>query len=175
MFASPQEFMKFNRPDVPSCLVLDVRLPNVSGLELQQQLATGEVDLPIIFITGYGDIPMTVQAMKAGAVEFLTKPFRDQDMIDAIHQALEQHRISRERRREVSLLQRRYNTLTSREKDVFPLLLNGLLNKQIASELGACEKTIKIHRGQLMRKMNASSVAELVRMAERLEPVSLKS
>jgi FixJ family two-component response regulator len=168
LFASPQDFMRFERPDVPSCMVLDIRFPFVSGLDLQQQLATQGVDIPIIFLTGYGDIPMTVRAMKAGAVEFLTKPFRDQDLIDSIYRALAQNRTSREARRFVLHLQQRYNSLTAREKDVLPLLVNGLLNKQIAAELGASEKTIKVHRGQLMRKMHAMSVAELVRMAEKL-------
>jgi FixJ family two-component response regulator len=167
-FSSPREFLKFKRPDLPSCMVLDIRLPDLSGLEFQQLLATEGVDIPIIFLTGYGDIPMTVRAMKAGAVEFLTKPFRDQDLIDAIHRAIQQNCISRGRQKSLHQLQQRYNSLTAREKDVLPLLLNGLLNKQIAVELNASEKTIKVHRGQLMRKMQATSFAELVRMAERL-------
>jgi FixJ family two-component response regulator len=168
VFASPQEFLDAARRDTASCLVLDVRLPDVSGLDLQQQLAAKRATLPIIFITGHGDIPMSVRAMKAGAVEFLTKPFREQDLIDAIQRALEQDRVARTRQREITALQRRYESLTGREKDVLPLVVSGLLNKQIAAQLGTSEKTVKVHRGQLMRKMSAGSVADLVRMADRL-------
>lgn len=148
--------------------MLDVRLPDLSGLNLQEKLAEADIDLPIIFITGYGDIPMTVQAMKAGALEFLTKPFKDQELLDAIQRGIEKHRLLLAMRAEMSDLQTRYESLTPRERQVFPLVARGRLNKQIAAELGASEKTIKIHRGQVMVKMRADSVADLVRMAEKL-------
>ncbi len=156
------------RPDAPACLVLDVRLPGLSGLDLQRELAAVEIDLPIIFITGHGDIPMTVQAMKAGAVEFLTKPFRDQDLLDAVAQALERDRAARAQREGLAELRERYGQLTPREREVMGLVVSGLLNKQIAAELGISEITIKVHRGQVMQKMGAESVADLVRMADRL-------
>ena len=167
-FASAQEFMRSKLMDVPGCLVLDVRLPGLSGLDLQKRIADAGIAIPIIFITGHGDIPMTVRAMKAGAVEFLTKPFRDQDLLDAIQQALERDRIAREQRAEMEELRGRLDSLTPREREVMGLVVAGLLNKQIAGELGTSETTIKIHRHQVMEKMGAGSLAELVRMADRL-------
>ena len=153
---------------MPGCLVLDVRLPGLSGLDLQKRMADAGIEIPIIFITGHGDIPMTVQAMKAGAVEFLTKPFRDQDLLDAIQQALERDRMAREQRAEIEELRDRLDSLTPREREVMGLVVAGLLNKQIAGELGTSETTVKIHRHQVMEKMGAGSLAELVRMADRL-------
>ena len=167
-FASAQEFLRSNREDVPGCLVLDVRLPGLSGLDLQKRMAEADIEIPIIFITGHGDIPMTVQAMKAGAVEFLPKPFRDQELLDAIQQALERDRKCREQRAEVEVLRSRFNLLTPREREVMPLLVAGLLNKQIAAELGASETTVKIHKHHVMEKMRAGSLAELVRIADRI-------
>jgi FixJ family two-component response regulator len=168
MFSSAQEFLRANRPDVPSCLVLDVRLPDVSGLDLQRELAKENVDLPIIFVTGYGDVPMSVRAMKAGAIEFLTKPYRDQDLLEAVQHAVERHRILRQQHIEGAIVKQRYRSLTPREREVFPLVTVGMLNKQIAAQLGTTEKTIKTHRGQVMRKMHAASVADLIRMGQRL-------
>jgi FixJ family two-component response regulator len=167
-FASAQEFLRSRRPDAPACLVLDVRLPGSSGFDLQKRMAETDMEIPIIFITGHGDIPMTVRAMKAGAVEFLTKPFRDQDLLDAIHQALERDRTMRERRAGTDALRRRLETLTRREREVMGFVVAGLLNKQIAGEMGTGETTVKIHRHRVMEKMGAGSVAELVRMADRL-------
>ena len=167
-FGSAREFLTGQRPDAPGCLVLDVRLPGLSGLDLQRELAAAQIDLPIIFITGYGDIPMTVRAMKAGAVEFLSKPFRDQDLLDAIRQALEHARLAWHQRVEQAALCQCYDMLTPREREVMRLVVSGLLNKQIAAELGTSEITIKVHRGQVMRKMQATSVADLVRMAAKL-------
>ena len=169
VFASAQEFLRSKLTDVPGCLVLDVRLPGLSGLDLQKRMVEANMEIPIIFITGHGDIPMTVQAMKAGAVEFLTKPFRDQDLLDAIQQALERDRIDRDQREKVEKLRSRYDSLTPREREVMGLVVAGLLNKQIAGELGTSETTIKIHRHQVMEKMGAGSLAELVRMADRLK------
>jgi RNA polymerase sigma factor (sigma-70 family) len=167
-FASAPEFLRSKLIDVPGCLVLDVRLPGLSGLDLQKRMVEAGIEIPIIFITGHGDIPMTVQAMKAGAVEFLTKPFRDQDLLDAIQQALERDRMARKQRAEINELHNRLDSLTPREREVMGLVVAGLLNKQIAGELGTSETTIKIHRHQVMEKMGASSLAELVRMADRL-------
>ena len=167
-FASAQEFLRCERPNAPGCLVLDVRLPGLSGLDLQQELAVEKIDLPVVFITGHGDIPMSVRAMKAGAVEFLTKPFREQDLLEAIQRGIEQHRLVRQHSAEVRILQQGYALLTPREREVFPLVTSGLLNKQIAAQLDASEKTIKVHRGQVMQKMKAESLADLIRMAEKL-------
>ena len=168
VFASPQDFLQSKLPDAPGCLVLDVRLPGMGGLAFQKELARLGVALPIIFITGHGDIPMSVRAMKAGAVEFLTKPFHDQELLDAIHAAIER---DGERRRETVLvaeLQERYATLTERERQIMTLVVVGRANKQIAAELNLSEMTVKVHRGQVMRKMHAGSLPELVRMADRL-------
>ena len=168
LFSSAQEFLQRRRPDGPSCLVLDVRLPGISGLDFQRKLAETDIPIPIIFITGHGDIPMSVRAMKAGAVEFLTKPFRDQDLLEAIQVALERDRARRQEEAEITILRERFELLTSREREVLSRVISGLLNKQIAAEIGTSETTVKVHRGQLMRKMGARSLPELVRMAERI-------
>lgn len=167
-FGSAEEFRESNRPDVPSCLVLDVRMPGLSGLEFQRELAAAGNDIPIIFITGHGDIAMSVQAMKGGAIEFLTKPFREQDLLDAIQTGLDQSRAQRQQSAAVAEIERRHRTLTEREKETMALVVDGKLNKQIAAQLKVSEITIKVRRGQIMRKMQASSLPELVRMAERL-------
>jgi RNA polymerase sigma factor (sigma-70 family) len=168
IFASPSEFLQGKRPDAPSCLVLDVRLPGKGGFDLQRELADANIHIPIIFITGHGDIPMSVRAMKAGAVEFLTKPFRDQDLLDAIQVGLDRDRARRQREAEMAMLRERLESLTPREREVLPLVVSGLLNKQVAAEIGTTEATVKVHRSQLMRKMGASSLADLVRMGEKM-------
>jgi FixJ family two-component response regulator len=167
-FASAQEFLNRKLPDVPGCVVLDVRLPGLSGLDLQREMVERGIHIPVVFITGHGDIPMSVQAMKAGAVEFLTKPFRDQDLLDAIRSGIQLDRKEREERAELAELRDCVRQLTQREQEVMSLVVSGLLNKQIALQLGTSEKTIKIHRSQVMRKMRANSLADLVRMSQKL-------
>jgi FixJ family two-component response regulator len=168
VFASAPELLQSKLPDVVSCLVLDIRLPGVSGLEFQDNLTKAGIHIPIVFMTGHGDIPMSVKAMKAGAVDFLTKPFRDQDMLDAVTRALDRDRKRREEASAVYGVQLLYESLTRREREIFALVTSGLMNKQIAGELNVSEITVKIHRGHVMRKMNARSLADLVRMAETL-------
>ena len=173
-FANSQDFLNKGQPPGPSCLVLDVRLLQMSGLDFQSLLAGAGVQIPIIFITAHGDIPMSVRALKSGAVEFLTKPFRDQDLLDGIQQALQRDRVTREQQAELLHVRERYQKLTGREREVMTLVVSGLLNKQIASEIGASEATVKIHRGNLMQKMAAGSLIELVRMADKLKITSPK-
>jgi FixJ family two-component response regulator len=165
LFVTAQEFLDAKRPDLPSCLILDVRLPGLSGLDLQRELSAANIRIPIIFITAHGDIPMSVRAMKAGAVEFLTKPFRDQDLLDAIQASLAQDRVQRQKDSDVADLQKRFQSLTARERELLPLLISGRSNKEISAEIGTSEITVKVHRGNLMRKMQATSFADLVRMA----------
>jgi FixJ family two-component response regulator len=168
LFGSAQEFLKSDRPDAPACLILDIRLRGIGGLDLQGRLAAANIRIPIVFITGHGDIQMSVRAMKAGAIEFLTKPFRDQELLDAIHVALEKDGESRQRSAEVAQLETRFASLTPRERQVLPLVVSGLPNKLIAAELGISEAVIKVHRSQLMRKMRADSLPDLVRMAGKI-------
>src|SRR5256886_1761684 len=175
LFASAQEFLRSKRPDAPSCLVLDIRLPGISGLDFQRQLAEANIHIPIIFITAHGDIPMSVRAMKAGAVEFLAKPFHDQDLLDAIEAALERDRARRAHEKLIGDLRERFATLTERERQVMRLVVAGRLNKQIAAELGISEMTAKIHRGQVFRKMQAASLPDLVRMADKPGITSIKA
>jgi FixJ family two-component response regulator len=169
VFGSAQEFLEAERPNAPSCLILDVRLPGLSGLDLQRELSASNIQIPIIFITAHGDIPMSVRAMKAGAVEFLTKPFRDQDLLDAIQASLAQDRVRLQKEIELSALRKRYESLTTRERELLPLVISGRPNKEIAAEIGTSEITVKVHRGHLMRKMHASSFADLLRMAADLK------
>ncbi|HLH17633.1 MAG TPA: response regulator transcription factor [Bryobacteraceae bacterium] len=168
-YGTAEEFLSARRQDVPACLVLDVRLPGTSGLDLQRRLSEAGIALPVIFITGHGDIPMSVRAMKAGAVEFLTKPFRDQELLDAVQHAIQRDREARRRQKETAGLRRRYDSLTAREREVFARVIEGLSNRQIGDELSITEPTVKLHRGRLMRKMAADSLAALIRMAEKLD------
>ena len=175
LFGSAQEFLASKLPNVPSCLVLDIRLPGISGLALQRQLAKENVQIPIIFITSHGDVPMTVRAMKAGAVEFLTKPFHDQDLLDAIHLALGRDRVRRQEEAKLAVLRERFDSLSPREREVIAMVVSGMLNKQIAAQIGTAENTVKVHRSRAMEKMQADSLADLVKMIERLQVSSGKA
>jgi RNA polymerase sigma factor (sigma-70 family) len=175
LYGSAQEFLASKLPNVPSCLVLDIRLPGTSGLSLQHQLAKANIQIPIIFITAHGDIPMTVRAMKAGALEFLTKPFRDQDLLDAIQQALEKDRARRHQDSEIAVLRERFESLSPREREVTAMVVSGMLNKQIAAQIGTAENTVKVHRSRAMEKMQASSLADLIKMIERLQVPSVRT
>jgi RNA polymerase sigma factor (sigma-70 family) len=171
-FGTAQEFLSSPRSDGPCCLILDVRLPGISGLDLQHELKRGKISIPIIFLTAHADVPMSVKAMKSGAVEFLTKPFRHQDLLDAVQRSITRDRIVRERQRDTAEVRQRFNTLSVREREVMSLVVSGLLNKQIAAELGASEATVKMHRSQAMKKMLAKSLPELVRMADKLKSIT---
>jgi len=175
LFGSAQEFLASKLPNVPSCLVLDVRLPGISGLALQRQLVEANVQIPIIFITAHGDVPMTVRAMKAGAVEFLPKPFHDQDLLDAIHLALEKDRGRRQQETELTALRERFESLSPREREVVAMVVSGMLNKQIAAQIGTSENTVKVHRSRAMEKMQASSLADLIKKIERLQVPSARA
>jgi RNA polymerase sigma factor (sigma-70 family) len=172
---SADSFLQKKRPDVPSCLVLDVRLPGLSGLDFQHELAARNICIPIVFLTGHGDIPMSVRAMKAGAVEFLTKPFRDQDLLDAVRVALDRDRARREQENEMADLRRRFDSLTSREQEVVSMVVAGMLNKQVAAELGTAESTVKVQRSRAMEKMQAESLADLIKMIQKVQPPSQKA
>ena len=174
-FDSADSFLRKKLPDFPSCLVLDVRLPGLSGLEFQRELAARNIPIPIVFLTGHGDIPMSVRAMKAGAVEFLTKPFRDQDLLDAVRAALDRDRTRREQEKKVADLRRRFESLTSREREVLSMVVAGMLNKQIAAELGTAESTVKVQRSRAMEKMQAESLADLIKMIQKLQSPSEKA
>jgi RNA polymerase sigma factor (sigma-70 family) len=174
-FESAETFLQRKPPDAPSCLVLDVRLRGLSGLDFQHELAARNIHIPIVFVTGHGDIPMSVRAMKAGAIEFLTKPYRDQDLLDAVRVALEQDRARREQEKDLTDLQQRFDSLTPREQEVISMVVSGMLNKQIAGELGTAENTVKVHRSRAMEKMNAQSFADLIRMIEKLKGPAKKA
>jgi RNA polymerase sigma factor (sigma-70 family) len=174
-FDSADSFLHKNRPEVPSCLVLDVRLPGLSGLDFQRELAARNICIPIVFLTGHGDIPMSVRAIKAGAVEFLTKPFRDQDLLDAVRVAIDRDRARREQETEMADLRRRFDSLTSREQEVVSMVVAGMLNKQIAAELGTAESTVKVQRSRAMEKMQAESLADLIKMIQKVQPPSQKA
>jgi FixJ family two-component response regulator len=171
-FASAQQFLQSQRPDVPSCLVLDVRLPGLSGLDFQAELMNADIRIPVVFITGHGDVPMTVRAMKAGAVDFLIKPFRDQDLLDAVASAIQRDQARRNDEKKISDVRMRFSSLTAREREIMALVASGLLSKQIAAQIGVTEITVKVHRSHLMKKMSARSVADLVRMAQALELIA---
>lgn len=175
LFGSAEEFLGSKLPNVPSCLVLDIRLPGISGLDFQRQMAEANIHLPIVFVTAHGDIPMTVRAMKAGAVEFLTKPFRDQDLLDAVQVGLERDRVRRQKEAGIATLRDRYESLSPREREVVSMVVSGLLNKQIAAEIGTTENTVKAHRSRAMEKMHAESLADLVKMVERLQTFHQKA
>jgi len=174
VFGSAQEFLQWRRPDVPTCLILDVRMPGISGLDLQRQLSDADIQLPIIFVTAHGDIPMSVRAMKMGAVEFLTKPFRDQELLDAIQFAVERDRVRYQRQAEVAVLRERFESLTPREREVVEMVASGMLNKQIAAHIGITLNTVKVHRSRAMEKMQAQSLADLIKIVEKLQTPARK-